>query len=285
MSQSGKRWLEKGGNAVAKIFLNFFFVIVSLLAIYPLVWMIYSSFKTDQEFAKNIVSLPTQIDFAVYKEAFTVGKMGTYIFNNLYIAPTCVLLITIFSFIVAYFINRFRFKGRKALFILFTIGMLTPVHGFLVPLYIQFTKLGLANHWFTLLFPITAFNMPLAIILYENFLSGVPYEVEESAMIDGAQLYQRMTRITLPMCKPILSTVMIVDFLWVWNEFPFARVLINDDKLKTLSVGLSNFRGERSTSYPPLLAALTLVTVPILIVYCCFSKQIMDGMTAGAVKG
>ena len=87
------------------------------------------------------------------------------------------------------------------------------------------------------------------------------------------------------MCKPIISTVMIVDFLWVWNEYPFALVLINSDSLKTLSLGLSNFRGEQSTSYPLLFAALTLVTIPIILVYCIFSNKIMEGMTAGAIKG
>lgn len=285
MDNMAKIRLEKSGNLIAKILLNIFFIFVSLLAIYPLVWMTYSGFKTDQEFAVDIISLPARLDFSVYGEAISIGKLDRYLFNNLYVAPVCVILITAFSFIVAYFLNRFRFKLRNALYLLFTIGLLTPVHGFLVPLYIQFTELGLADRWFTLFFPITAFNMPLAIILYENFLSSVPYEVEESAMIDGAKLYQRMTMITLPMCKPIISTVMIVDFLWVWNEYPFALVLINSDSLKTLSLGLSNFRGEQSTSYPLLFAALTLVTIPIILVYCIFSNKIMEGMTAGAIKG
>lgn len=276
---------KKIGNGVIKTILNIFFIALTVFCIYPLLWMFYSSFKTDQEFALNIITLPSHIDLTAVTEAISIGKIDKYFLNNLYVAPGSVILITLFSFIVAYFLNRFNFRGKKALSLLFTIGMLIPVHGFLVPLYIEFYKLGLTNKWFTLFFPITAFNMPLAIILYENFLDSVPYEVEESAMIDGATLGQRMRHVAVPMSKPIIVTVMIVDFLWAWNEYPFALVLLNDDKYKTLSLGLSNFRGERSTSYPLLFCGMALVTIPILIVYCCFSNQIMQGMTAGAVKG
>jgi raffinose/stachyose/melibiose transport system permease protein len=272
-------------DVVAKFFLNVFFVIISIMSIYPLIWMAYSGFKTDGEFAISIISLPSSIDFKSYERAIRIGRLGRAFFNNLYVAPVCVILITAFSFVVSYFLNRFRFRGRKFLFVLFTLGLLTPVHGFLVPLYIQFSRLRLIDNWYSLFFPLTAFNMPLAIILYENFLNSVPYEVEESAMIDGATTGQQMVRIALPMCKPIISTVMVVDFLWVWNEYPFALVLINTQAFKTLSLGLSNFRGEQTTSYPPLFAALTLVTIPIIIVYAIFSKQIMEGMTAGAIKG
>jgi raffinose/stachyose/melibiose transport system permease protein len=272
-------------DITAKLFLNIFFIIISVLSIYPLIWMAYSGFKTDPEFAMSIISLPSTVDFKSYERAIRIGRLGRAFFNNLYVTPVCVILITVFSFIVAYFLNRFRFRGRNILFVLFTLGLLTPVHGFLVPLYIQFSRLRLIDNWYSLFFPITAFNMPLAIILYENFLNSVPHEVEESAMIDGATIGQQMISIAFPMCKPIVSTVMVVDFLWVWNEYPFALVLINKQALKTLSLGLSNFRGEQTTSYPPLFAALTLVTIPIIIVYAIFSKQIMQGMTAGAVKG
>jgi raffinose/stachyose/melibiose transport system permease protein len=272
-------------DITAKFFLNVFFAIISILSLYPLVWMAYSGFKTDGEFALSIIKLPASFDLKSYERAIRIGKLDRAFLNNLYIAPVCVILITVFSFIVAYFLNRFRFKGRNLLFILFTLGLLTPIHGFLVPLYIQFSKLRLIDNWYSLFFPLTAFNMPLAIILYENFLNSVPHEVEESAMIDGATTGQQMAGIAFPMCKPIISTVMVVDFLWVWNEFPFALVLINKQVFKTLSLGLSNFRGEHTISYPPLFAALTLVTIPIIIVYAIFSKQIMEGMTAGAVKG
>lgn len=285
MHSNAKELLNKAGIGLSKLFLNFFFIIISLMAIFPIIWMVYSSFKTDQEFAVDIISLPSHLDFSVYVRAIIIGKFDRYIYNNLYVTFVCVILITLFSFIIAYFLNRFRFKFRNFLFLLFTIGLLTPIYGFLVPLYIQFSNLGLVDKWFTLFFPITAFNMPLAIILYENFLSSVPYEVEESAMIDGAKLFQRIVSIALPMCTPILATVMVLDFLWVWNEYPFALILLNSDSLKTLSLGLSNFRGEQSTSYPLLFAALTLVTIPIIIVYSIFSNKIMEGMSAGAVKG
>lgn len=285
MKNNNLNQMKNVGNVVAKIILNLFFIFLSVLCIFPLIWMFYSGLKTPQEFATNLIALPARMDFSNWVKAIEVGKLGKYFINNLYVTPVCVILTTVFSFIVAYFLNRFHFRFRKSLYLLFLMGMMTPVHGVLVPLYIQFTRLGLADSWYTLFFPITAFSMPLVIIMYENFLNSVPYEVEESAMIDGASLGQRMILIAMPMCKPIIITMVISNFLSAWNEYTFALVLITNDKYKTLALGLSNFQGQRSTEYTLMLAALTIVTIPVLFIYFLFSNKIMEGMTAGAIKG
>lgn len=186
---------------------------------------------------------------------------------------------------LAYFVNRFRFRGRKLIYFLFIAGMMIPVHGFLVPLYIQFSRMGMTDKWYTLLFPLTAFNLPFSLILAENFLKGIPIDMEESSMLDGATLRQRIFYIVLPMCQPIISTLLILNFLWTWNDYPFALTLLSSDALKTLPLGISNFKGEKSTDYPTMFAALTLVSLPVIAVYSAFSNRIMEGMTAGAVKG
>lgn len=276
---------DKIKNGIFKTLLNIIFIFLTIFAIYPVFWMIYSSLKTEKQFNTSIISFPTELQFDNYASAIRIGHLDTYLFNSVYVTIVCVILIALFSFLVAYFINRFQFFGRRLLYGLFMTGMMIPVHGFLVALYIQFSRLELTDHWFTLFLPVTAFNLPLAMILIENFLKGVPLEIEESALIDGATLGQRLMHVVLPMCSPILSTVVIVSFLWVWNEYPFALVMITSDNLKTLMLGISNFRGERATQYPQLFAALTLVCIPIIVVYSAFSKRIMQGMTAGAIKG
>lgn len=276
---------DKIKNGILKTLLNIFFIFLTVFAIYPVFWMIYSSLKSEKQFNTDIIGLPTELHFENYASAIKIGHLDTYLFNSIYVTLVCVVLIVVFSFLVAYFINRFTFRGRRLIYGLFMMGMMIPVHGFLVPLYIQFSRLNMTNEWFSLFLPITAFNLPLSMILIENFLKGISFEIEESALIDGASLGQRLSYVVLPMCAPILATITILSFLWVWNEYPFALVMITADKLKTLMLGISNFRGERSTQYPQMFAALTMVCIPIIVVYSAFSQRIMQGMTAGAVKG
>ena len=272
-------------NGILKTLLNIFFIFLTVFAIYPVFWMIYSSLKSENQFNTDIIGFPTELHFENYGSAIRVGHLDTYLFNNIYVTAVCMVLIVVFSFLVAYFVNRFEFRGRKIIYFMFMMGMMIPVHGFLVPLYIQFSRLNMTDAWYSLFLPITAFNLPLSMILIENFLKGISFEIEESALIDGATLGQRLAYVVLPMCAPIIATLTILSCLWVWNEYPFALVLITSDKLKTLMLGISNFKGERTTMYPQMFAAPTMVCIPIILVYSIFSKRIMQGMTAGAVKG
>jgi raffinose/stachyose/melibiose transport system permease protein len=143
----------------------------------------------------------------------------------------------------------------------------------------------MVNNRFTLILPYIAFGLPVAIFLMESFIHSIPTEVEEASIIDGASLNKRLFKIVFPMCKPIISTVLILSFLNVWNEFPFALVLLTDDKLKTLPVSLTVFKGQYQISYPNIMAGLMLNSIPIIIFYLFFSKKVTEGMVAGAVKG
>lgn len=228
-----------------KLIANVFVMIFSITCIYPIIWMLYSSVKSNQEFNRNILSLPKEIHLENFVEAFKLGKLGLYSLNSV---VSCALII-LFSFIIAYFIARFKFRGRKILYMMFLFGMLVPIHALLVPVFIQYK------------------------------------ELEEAALIDGSSFFSTMFRIVFPVCKPTLITVGILSFLDAWNEFPFALVLIQSDELKTISLGLLNFNGQYSTNYPVQMAGLLLAMLPIVIIYILVNKKIIEGMTAGAVKG
>lgn len=276
---------NKAAAALARVFLNVVLSLFAILAVFPLVWMVYSSVKSEPEFARDIIGLPREIHIENYRNAIVIGRMGTYSLNSLYVTVGSVLLIASFAFMLGYFLNRFKFRGRGFFYGLFLVGLMIPIHGFLVPLYIQFSRLQISDKWFTLFFPETAFALPLAVILIENFLRSVPMEIEEAAIIDGAGLMPRIAWIIAPVCRPIMATVLILNFLWTWNEFPFALTLLSSRNLRTLPLGLSNFRGEHNVQFVYLFAAITLVSIPVLLVYSAFSRRIMQGMTAGAVKG
>lgn len=270
---------------IKSIVINLLVMAFSITCIYPIIWMLYSSVKTNSEFNRSILALPQAIHFENYIKAFKMGKLGLYSLNSLFNAVVSSAIIIFFAFIVAYFIARYQFKGRKVIYMTFLFGMLVPVHALLVPVFIQYKNFGLFDNRLTLIIPYVALGLPFAIFLMEGFIKTIPKELEEAAYIDGSNFFNTMFRIVFPICKPTLTTIGILSFLDGWNEFPFALVLIKSDRLKTISLGLLNFNGQYSKDYTVQMAGLIMAMLPIIIIYILMNKKIIEGMTAGAVKG
>jgi raffinose/stachyose/melibiose transport system permease protein len=201
------------------------------------------------------------------------------------VSATSVVLTILIGFITGYFLSRFSFKGRNVLYTMFLFGMLVPVYGLLVPLFIEYRNLHLLDHRLSLVLPEVTFALPLVIFLIESFMKSIPIEMEEAAYVDGASLVSTLFRIVFPMCRPVLSTCIIISFLNIWNEFPFALILINTQELKTIPVGLTNFVGQYTVNYPQLMAGIVVSILPVILVYLLLYKRIIQGMVAGAVKG
>lgn len=272
-------------NKFSKIFLNFIILLFSISCVFPFIWIIYSSLKTQKEFSLNIVSLPANPQLSNYIEAITRGEVHVAFLNSSLISLIAISFILLIGFITGYMLSRFDFPGRNFLYIFFLAGMLIPIHGLLVPIFIQFNELNLYDSRLGLLLPYVAFGLPMTIFLVESFIKSIPIEIEEAAVIDGSNIFQRMFRIVLPVCKPVLSTSLILSFLSTWNEFPFALILLRSDELKTMPLWLTQFSGQFSTNYPQMMAALVIASIPVIIIYLLFYKRVIDGMTAGAVKG
>ena len=152
-------------------------------------------------------------------------------------------------------------------------------------MYIQLNGVGLTNHWYTLLIPYIGFGLPISIMLIESYISSIPGELEEAAAIDGCSFTRTLFQIVFPLASPILATVAIIQFFAVWNEFTFALILVNDDSLRTVPVGLTMFKGAYTVDYPRMMAGIMVTMLPVMILYFIFSKRIIEGMVAGAVKG
>lgn len=277
--------MKTAKNKISKVIINVLVMAFSITCIYPIIWMLYSSLKSNPEFNRNILSLPKKLCFENYAEAFRLGKIGMYSVNSMFNAVVTCILVILFSFIIGYFIARFNFRGRKFLYLTFLFGMLVPIHALLVPVFIQYKNFGLFDSRLTLIVPYVAFGLPFSIFLMEGFIKSVPKELEEAAFIDGSSFLSTMFRIIFPVCKPTIVTIAILTFLDGWNEFPFALVLIKSDALKTISLGLLNFKGQYSANYTVQMAGLLMAMVPIIVLYALLNKQIIEGMTAGAVKG
>ncbi|PQP89413.1 carbohydrate ABC transporter permease, partial [Paenibacillus sp. AR247] len=184
-----------------------------------------------------------------------------------------------------YFLSRFTFKLRGTVYGLFLLGMLVPIHATLIPIFLIMQKVHLLDTRLALILPYTAFHLSLTVFILEGFMRGFPKDLEESGVMDGAGIYRIFWSILLPITRPALATVVILNFIYNWNEYLFALVLITSGSLKTLPLGLSNFAGIETASMTLQMAALTIALIPIIIFYLLLQKQLVSGMTAGAVKG
>ena len=277
--------MKKIARKSGKLVYNIGLMVFSIGCIFPIIWIIYSSFKTKEEFMLNIVSLPQQVQFDNYIKAWVEGKLHVNFVSSLLNSIVTVFFVIFLSFCVGYVLSRYKFRGRNFIYTLFLVGMMTPIYALIVPLFIQMQNLHMENKIYTLIIPYIAIRLPLSVFLFESFVKTIPIELEEAAYMDGATPLKTMFSIILPLSRPIVATVLILSFLDTWNEFPFALTLVSDKALRTIPVALTNFQGQFTTDYTTLMAALVISSLPVIIVYLCFSKKIIQGMTAGAVKG
>ncbi|MEK5642277.1 carbohydrate ABC transporter permease [Paenibacillus sp. FSL R5-0378] len=211
--------------------------------------------------------------------------MNTYFLNSIIITFVSLAVTVLLGSLAAYFLSRFTFKLRGTVYGLFLLGMLVPIHATLIPIFLIMQKVHLLDTRLALILPYTAFHLSLTVFILEGFMRGFPKDLEESGVMDGAGIYRIFWSILLPITRPALATVVILNFIYNWNEYLFALVLITSGSLKTLPLGLSNFAGIETASMTLQMAALTIALIPIIIFYLLLQKQLVSGMTAGAVKG
>ena len=278
---------NRPGKLIGGFLMNLVLWIFSLSCIFPLVWMLYSSFKEKRAFNADIIGLPKSPTLINYIRILTNKDyhLGESMWNSVRTTVLSIIMIVLFSYIVGYILARVRFKLNRALYAMFLMGMLIPVHSLLVPIYVVFRNCGLSNRWFTLLLPYVSFGLPMGIFLVEGYVKGIPVSLEEAAAIDGSTFSKTLFQVILPICKPILVTVAIIQVFSCWNEFSFALVLIKSVGLQTVPLALTQFKGQFASDYPKQMAAMLITMAPIVVLYFAFSKQIIKGMVSGAVKG
>jgi len=274
-------------KTIFSISINTILIIFSLSCIFPLIWMFYSSLKEKRVFNADIMGLPTAPTLSNYVNILTNKDYHIYesLINSFRTTIISVVLIVLFGFIVGYILARIKFPGNRLLYVIFLMGILIPIHSLLVPIYVVFNGMNIADQWYTLIIPYVSFALPVAIFLVEGYVKSIPSSLEEAAAIDGSSFTRTMFSIIFPMCKPILITVAIIQVFGCWNEFSFALVLIKDVQLQTVPLAMSQFTGQFNSDYPKIMSALLITMLPIVIFYFVFSRQIIKGMVTGAVKG
>ena len=254
--------------------------------LYPIFLVLINSFKTLEEAGKNFFALPSGLNFANYQELFSNSNYWVFLKNSFVITVFSLALILIFIPSVSYAIAR-NYEKRYYKFVYFYLlmGLFIPSQVILLPVTKMMSQLKMMNHQGLILL-YAAFSLTQGVFLFVNYIRGLPYEIEESAQIDGCSVFQIYVKIVLPLAKPMLSTIVIMDTLWIWNDFMLPLLILNRSRdIWTLPLFQYNFKTEYSFNYPMAFTAYLLAMLPMLIIYCLGQKYIVKGLTAGSVKG
>lgn len=261
------------------------FVIVALINIYPLVFSIFCSFKGNLEIFSSFTSLPKRLRFENYVTAWKVGNIGRYFLNTIILSVGTLVIAGLFGAMASYILAKFRFRGKSKIYLLFISGMMIPIQAVLIPLSYIFGKLGIMNNYPVLILLYSAFCFPMTVLVLTGFMNGIPTELEEAMVIDGASIFQVFFKMILPLSVPGIVSVSIFNFIQVWNNLLFPLIFISDKNKGTISMGLLAFFGEYSTDYSSSMAGICLTTIPVIIAYVFFQEKIENGLMSGAIKG
>lgn len=273
-------------NKKAGIGFYIFLVIFVFVIMFPFLWILLSSVKPLSElFGREAFSwFTSNPTIQSYISVFTIRPFHLYLWNSLVVATITTLYTVFVAAFAAYAIARLRFKGKPIILgVVLSVSMF-PQIATISPIYIFLRNIGLTNSHLGLIIPYTTFALPLSIWLLVTFFRKIPFDLEESAKMDGASMMQTYFRIILPLAVPGIFTTAILVFIAAWNEFLFALVINTAEKYKTVPVGIGMFQGQYTIPWGEISAATVIVTVPLVIMVLLFQRRIVSGLTSGAVK-
>lgn len=270
-------------RVIPKTTFYFSISVLTIIWLTPLIFLLFTSLKSSKGFyTQPVFAFPDRIYFENFINAFKTLKR--YIFNDLIICFIKVPLGIFISTMAAFALTRLKIKYSISIFSFFLIGLMIPHEVTLVPLNLMLNRLHLRNTYLGLIYVYLGFGIPFAILVMRGFMSTIPKEIDESATIDGANKWKLLISIILPICKPAISTLAILDFLSTWNEYILGSVLVTKDSMRTISAGLARFSNDTGTDYPRMCAGVLICMIPTLLVYLIFQKNFVEGVS-GAVKG
>ncbi len=261
-------------------------ILIALVQLFPLVWITLSSLKSNLEITgANIMGLPQNWKFSNYTYVLTSSNLGLSLLNSVLYTAITVVASCGLAAMVAYAITRMKWKLSKVTLAIFMTGLMIPVHATLLPLFLMLKSATLLNTLWALVIPYTVNALPSTIFILTGFFVTIPRELEESAVIDGCNIYQVFWKIMLPLVQSALVSTAVFTFLSAWNELMFANTFISKADLMPITVAINSLRGVHFSEYGAIFAGLVLATLPAVVIYAFFSEQIQKSMVAGAVKG
>lgn len=268
------------------VILTIILVLWSLVQIFPLYWMLTFSLKSNPEiFGGNVIGLPNDWLWSNYSEILQTGNMFKYLLNSAIVTGATIAITVIAATAATYALTRMVWRGRKTANSIFMLGITIPINAVILPVFLILSKMDITNSYWALIIPYSAFALSMAILISSSFMQGIPKELEEAACLDGCNVYGIFWHVILPLMRPALATLSIFIFLQAWNELMYAVIFINDDRYRTITVGIQQLYGSHTTDWGPIGAALVIATLPVLLIYAFFSSRIQESLVTGAVKG
>lgn len=261
-----------------------FMWIYSTCTFLVLLYVVYQSLRPKKEILSKTFAMPERFSLETYIRIITEEHFFRYFFNSVFILVVSLALVIALSSLTAYGIARYKFKGKRIMRVFFLIGMMFPAQLGVVSLFQMMTKLGLINNPLSVIL-ISAANISMPVFMLSNFFENLPHEIYEAAVIDGANEWQAFARIMFPMASPVVFTVCITTSVQIWNQFFLPLIFLQRDELKTLPQLVTKYTSNIITTIDFATATSVLVTIPILLLFILFSNKILDGVTAGGVKG
>ncbi len=268
----------------ARTLVTLFLILVSLVTVFPMVWMILLSFLSQAEIINYSSLFPSRFNFENYVTAWESLHIYRYFMNSVVYTGAGVLGITLLGSMAAYSFAKFAMKNKRFVVFFFLAGQMIPIVMLLVPFFHYLKLLGLSNTMGGVILVYVGLGLPFAIFLLEGFFKDFPDAIIDAARIDGCSEPKIFFTIVLPLSGAGVSCVVIFQSVWLWNEFIVALVLILKDSLRPLTIGLFSAVGQYTSNYPVLFAGLTMASLPVIVLFAVFQKQFINGLT-GSVKG
>ena len=260
------------------------FAVLAMIAI-PVAFAVLGGFRSMGQLAENPVSLPNPWVFTNYADVLTLGTFWRQLGNSAGIAALTIAFVLPAASFAAFVLSRYAFRGREVIYTLFTFGLLFPVTVAIVPLFVVIRQINLLDTPLGVALPQAAFALPLSIVIMRPFFRSIPADLEEAAAIDGCGPFRFYWSIMLPLSRPVLSTIAVITIVTSWNAFLLPLVVLNNSSSWTLPIGVTNFSTQYTTDTARVLAFTTLSMVPALLFYLVAERQIVSGLSTGAVKG
>jgi len=260
------------------------FIFLTIVAIYPLIWVATNSFKTDVQLYDNSWALPKEWHVENYVTAWKYG-IARYLLNSVIVTLAAVLINILFSLMAAYALARFQFRGRTLLLYFILGGIMLAPEVSLIPLFRILSAMNLYDTRWALILPNVAFGIPFTTFLVRSYMLGLPRDFEEAAVMDGASSLGVFRHIVIPLCRPIIASAMLLDAMRVWNEFMFALTFITKESIKTVPIGLMAFSGALREQWTVVMAGLIISAIPMILLFLLTQRQFIRGLAAGGIKG
>ena len=269
-----------------KVILWAVMIIAALFMFFPMVWVVDFSLVADRQvFTSGLLTWPSPPRWDNYQLAFTSGNILPYALNSVIVVTATILITIVVSVMLGYAITRMEWKLSKVTLSFILMGIMIPIHTTLLPNFLIYRQVGILDTAWALIIPYTAFSIPFGVFVITGFMSGLPRELEEAAVIDGCGIWRIIFQIIAPLTKPALVTIIVMTFINNWNEFIMAATYLSSPTWKTLPFSVYEFAGQYTSRYAVQFAVMVLSALPSLIVYIIFNEQITKGVTFGAVKG